>query len=120
MAGTTLVLAVAGLICDLSGKELGAATVLRVGGHLGLTAVLAGLVALAWRAIRSRRIALGWTGGLALLALARWLRGSAGVAPDPPLLVVQLIGCLLLLLSVWRTISARRRFPSSAPPLSSA
>jgi hypothetical protein len=45
-----------------------------------------------------------WITALVLLALARWLRGSAGVPPDPPLLVLQLIAALLM---AWRAIDTR-------------
>jgi len=44
--------------------------------------------------------------GMLLFALARWLRGSAGVPPDPPLLAAAVIGAALYTLAL---VIPRRR-----------
>lgn len=81
-------------------------------GSLALLPAAAGWLGLPRGARERRRRAAGVTlhvVALGLFALARWVRGSAKVSPDPATLLVQGIGIVLLALAVWtgRPTSAR-------------
>ena len=77
------------------------------GGEVSaLAALLGGCLCLAlWRVLAAERRWRGvlfWALGLLLAALARFLRGAAGVAPDPPLIVAVGLAALLFTLGLWR------------------
>lgn len=94
LAASATVLAALALLLDLL-------QITAWGGRLAWPAIaLAGICALAL----GRRGRVFWIFALALLGLARWLRGSAGVSPDPPLLVLQLIAVLLM---AWRVLTEK-------------
>src|SRR5262245_60116896 len=57
---------------------------------------------------------LSWLIALAAFGLARFLRGSAGAPPDPPLLWLSGFGSLLLAFSWWRRRRARDPLQSRA------
>jgi uncharacterized membrane protein len=85
------------------------------GYYLTLAGVVAGLAAVAARLLARRRAApprggSGWRAagyllaglaGLALFALAWWLRGHPEVAPDPGILVFEATALALLLAGAW-------------------
>lgn len=94
-------------------------------GSLALLPAAAGWLGLARGARGRRRRAAGVTlhaAALVLFALARWVRGSAKVSPDPATLLVQGIGIVLLALAAWpgrrtgdRTVRERgREVPAEA------
>ena len=67
------------------------------GGRLAMLAIALGVAC----AVSIRRGRVFWIIAVLLLVVARWLRGSAGVPPDAPLVVMQLIAVLLML---WRAM----------------
>ncbi|MDQ3389389.1 MAG: hypothetical protein M3483_07800 [Gemmatimonadota bacterium] len=85
-------------------------------GHSLLTAGIAlALFAVGLRGLlASQRYAPGWRRTvllpllpISLLALARWVRGAPEVAPDPPVLLAEALGVILLAIS-WQWGRARR------------
>ena len=79
------------------------------GGRLAVLAIALGAACVIALGKRGR---VFWIIAVLLLALARWLRGSAGVPPDPPLLVMQLIAVLLML---WRVVRPMRPSTPDTP-----
>ena len=107
------------LIIDAAGLLLDAAALHRAGAQLAQLAIALG--ALAWIARMmsptTRRGLVLWLIGLLMLALARWVRGSAAVPPDAPLVGLQVLGCALLLWGARRAlVSAPPQSRADAPP----
>ena len=90
--------ALAALVLDLAGLASGNAELWRWGGRSAPIAIALVAVCVVMLGKRGR---VFWIIALLLLTLARWLRGSAGVAPDSPLVMLQLIATLLI---VWRSV----------------
>jgi len=94
------------LLLDWLGRRLDQARLWIAGAHLALAALIAGCICVVlWRALATERRWRGvvfWIVGLLLLALARFLRGAAGVAPDRPLIAGVGVAALLLSCALWR------------------
>jgi hypothetical protein len=92
---------------DLLGRLFDAAGPWTLGAHAaaaGVAAgVLAGLPAGTLGAGRGRRLRFAglYAAGLALFALARWVRGDAAIPPEPVLLAVEAVADALLLAGAW-------------------
>jgi hypothetical protein len=94
---------------DLLGRLFGAGWMWAAGAHLAVAGVAAGLVlglpagVLGARAGRGRpvRFALHYLAGLALFALARWVRGDAAIPPEPVLVAAAGIADALVLAGAW-------------------
>ncbi len=104
---------------DVAGRFLSQSALWTLGARANALGVVCGLVVwcTAWFGpVRSGQIS--WLCALAAFALARFLRGSAGVPPDPPLLVLTAIGSLLLAFSWWRRrrASLRQQSRAAVPP----
>ncbi len=94
---------------------LGRESLWTTGGHLAVAGVIAGLIVAVPGLVdfvytvpprstgkkRARRHAIVNVSALLLFALARWLRGSAAIEPEPLLLGVEGIGAVLLLTGGW-------------------
>jgi hypothetical protein len=97
------VLAFAALL-DLVGRILGQGWFWIAGGWVlpvgVIAAAAAGLVCLTGRPRRGTLLLLT---AAFLAGLARWLRGSAAVPPDPPLIAAEILAVLFALLGYWRT-----------------
>lgn len=94
-----------GLAADVAGKFAEVARLWTAGGRLlaaGLTVGVAAWV-IQLKGGRGGRTALA--AALLLIGAARWLRGTAAVPPDPPLLAAECIGVLL----AWLAVRRRRR-----------
>jgi len=92
-------------LADLVGVALRVSWLTRAGAHLGTAGILLGAICLVpWAARKStrRRGWLLWTAALMCFSLARWVRGSAGVPPDAPLIAAEIIGAVLAVAAVWR------------------
>ena len=88
---------------DLVGRLAARSLIWTLGAHAASTAI--GLATLAWAARWWAGVRPGrWLWLFAILAfgVARFLRGSAGVSPDPPLIGLEVIGVLAGLGSAWR------------------
>jgi nitrite reductase/ring-hydroxylating ferredoxin subunit/uncharacterized membrane protein len=106
---------IGGFLADLVGRIFGWQELWTVGGYLVVAGIFAGLLAAIPGIIdyrytvppessgkkRARKHALVNVSALVIFALARWVRGDAAVAPDPPILVLEAIGAGLLLLGGW-------------------
>ena len=94
------------LLLDWLGRGLDRAGLWIAGAHFALAALIAGCACvLVWHALAAERRWRGlvfWIVGLLLLALARFLRGAAGVAPDRPLIAGVGVAALLMSFAVWR------------------
>lgn len=102
-------------LADAVGRLLGSVELWTVGGYLSLAGIAAGIAAAVPGLVdyrytvppdgsaRRRARKHGWVNGSALLlfALARWVRGDAAVAPDPPLLALEALGAALLAWGGW-------------------
>ncbi|HEX8276967.1 MAG TPA: hypothetical protein VF615_30275 [Longimicrobiaceae bacterium] len=94
---------------DLLGRGFGAEWMWATGAHLAVAGVAAGLVlgllagVVGARAGRGRpvRFALLYGLGLALFALARWVRGDAAIPPEPVLVAAEGIADVLVLAGAW-------------------
>jgi hypothetical protein len=113
LAGTarTLALAlfIAALALDLSGRVAGIRLLWIIGAHaveLGILVWLPGW----WIGPRVAR--LSWYATLIVFFLARFLRGTAGVPPDPPLIMLDVLGVGLAVRFWWRARSEERRATS--------
>ena len=101
------------LLLDWLGRRLDDARLWIAGAHMTLAALIAGCICLLiWRTVtveaRWRGVVL-WIVALLLLALARFLRGAAGVAPDRPLIAGVGLAAVLFSFALWRrTRSALR------------
>ncbi|MGH7467121.1 MAG: hypothetical protein ACRENP_03960 [Longimicrobiales bacterium] len=103
LRNVALALLVLAFTLDLGGRLTGRVWLWMAGGYCSSAGIALGLVAwaLAWFQRRHGGQLL-WLFGLMLFALARFLRGSAGVPPDSPLVVLNGMGCFLLAASLWR------------------
>lgn len=94
---------------DLLGRLFGAEGLWTLGAHVAVAGVAAGLVAglpagvMGARAGRGRavRFAVLYLAGLALFALARWVRGDAAIPPEPVLVTAEAVADVLLLAGAW-------------------
>lgn len=118
------------LAFDLIGVEWGragwsaAAKYLEVAGLvLAVVVALPGAVALVLPSagrVRWRRGLLGHVvlemAALAAYALACWVRGAPGVAPDPPIIWLELLGAACLIWAQWLGVRAAGRARRSREP----
>jgi hypothetical protein len=103
------------LVLDLGGRLLDESRSWMAGAHLNSAGVLLGLMVWTLSWLQSARAgATLWLLGLCLFGLARFLRGSAGVQPEIPLIGLSAAGTALLALSYWR----RRRAVRATRPQS--
>lgn len=117
----SLALLAAATAADLLGVAAGLALLWTAGAQLGTFGVLAGAFAVGLRlpallrAERSRgvRFALLAVLGLAIFALAVWIRGDAGIPPDPAVLLAEAVATALVWLAR-RTDRARPAGPGAA------
>lgn len=94
---------------DLLGRLFDAEWTWTLGAHAAVAGVAAGLLAglpagtLGSGAGGGRRLRFAglYTAGLALFALARWVRGDAVIPPEPVLVAVEGIADALLLAGAW-------------------
>ena len=94
---------------DLLGRLFDAEGPWTLGAHAAVAGVAAGVLAglpagtLGTRAGRGRRLRFAglYAAGLALFALARWVRGDAAIPPEPVLVVVEAVADVLLLAGAW-------------------
>lgn len=94
---------------DLAGRLLDAEGLWTAGGRLGAAGAAAGLVAglpagvfgARARGGRPARFALLYLAGVALFALARWVRGDATIPPEPVLVSVEGVAVLLAYAGGW-------------------
>lgn len=94
---------------DLLGRLLDAEGLWTLGAHAAVAGVAAGLLAglpagtLGARGGRGRpvRFAGLYGTGLALFALARWVRGDAAIPPEPVLVAVEGMADVLVLAGAW-------------------
>ncbi len=94
---------------DLLGRLFGAEGLWTLGAHAAVAGVAAGLLGgvpagvAGARAGRGRplRFAAFYLAGLALFALARWVRGDAAIPPEPVLVAVELVADVLVLAGAW-------------------
>src|SRR5688572_15542735 len=94
----------AAALADLVGVVLRASWLTRAGAQVCVVGIVLGSICLVWwLALRNttRRGWMLWTFALVCFGLARWVRGSAGVPPDAPLVGVEVIGVVLALVAVW-------------------
>jgi hypothetical protein len=104
-----------GVVLDSVGRLSRNAFIWRVGGHvLGAGILLAAITAIVLIARKPRRGVIPFLIVLLIGALARWLRGSAGVPPDNVLLAAEWI-CVGILLLSWRKNRAHPSHPSHPP-----
>jgi hypothetical protein len=90
-------------LLDLMGRILGQSRFWIAGGWILPIGVLAAVVGFAASCLqRPRRGALLLLTAALLAGLARWLRGSAAVPPDPPLVAAELLSVVFALLGYWR------------------
>lgn len=94
-------------LLDAAGRVLRQSAVWRVGGYLwlvalGLGAVVCLMMVFKPRPGRRRRGVILVLSAVALAALVRWVRGSAGVPADPPLLAAEFVSAALLVLATRR------------------
>ena len=114
MGGVALVLGPAVVLdtafsLDLLGRLFGAEWMWVAGAHLAVAGVAAGLAlglpagVLGARTGRGRpvRFAALYLAGLALFALARWVRGDAAIPPEPVLVAAAGIADVLVLAGAW-------------------
>jgi hypothetical protein len=94
-------------VLDAAGRLLHREALWRLGGHLWMVALLVGSVA--WLTLILERREGGRRhgvvlvlGAVAVAALARWVRGSAGVPPDPPVEAAEAISAVLILAGWFR------------------
>lgn len=96
---------------DLGGRAFDIPLLWRWGGHLLVLGIVVSsahwLVSIFVMKGKRRGIML-WFAALCCYALARWVRGSASVPPDPPLQALEIIGLILLIIALWRSRSERR------------
>lgn len=91
---------------DLVGRLFGVAWLWTAGAHLAVAGVALGLVAglpagAAGTRGRRWRFALPYLLGLALFALARWVRGDAAVPPEAVLVAAEGIAAALAYAGTW-------------------
>lgn len=91
---------------DLLGRLLGAEALWTAGAHLGGAGVAAGLAAglpAGVVAARGRRFrfAVLYLAGVALFALARWVRGDAAVPPEAVLVALEGTAAALAYAGAW-------------------
>lgn len=94
---------------DLLGRLFGAEGLWTLGAHVAVAGVaggvLAGLpagIAGAWAGGgRPVRFAVLYLAGLALFALARWVRGDAAIPPEPVLVAAEAVADVLVLAGAW-------------------
>ena len=94
---------------DLVGRLTGYGKIWTLAAHVAVGAI--GLAAVAWLAgwwVPARRGRWLWLLAILAFGLARFLRGAAGVSPDPPLIGLEVVGVLAALASAWRGRSAAR------------
>lgn len=99
---------------DCVGVALHAEAVWRLGGLLAWAALFAAVLAIPLSTRTHAgclRVVIAGI-GIAFFALGRWLRGSAGVPPDAPLLAAAIIGAALFTVA-WLFPRAPRRSPGS-------
>lgn len=99
------VLLSAGLVADVTGKLADVPRLWTAGGLLLGAGLIAGAAAWIFQLSGSRGGRTAFTSALLLILVARWLRGTAAVSPDPPLLAAECIGVLL----AWLAVRRRRR-----------
>jgi uncharacterized membrane protein/nitrite reductase/ring-hydroxylating ferredoxin subunit len=106
---------VGAFVADLAGILLGEPRLWTVGAYLAVAGIATALVAavpgmIDWRYVlpagssgrkRATRHGLLNVSAVVLFAAARWLRGDAAVAPDPPLVGLEGIGVVLLMMGGW-------------------
>ncbi|MEX2283020.1 MAG: hypothetical protein WEE89_11105 [Gemmatimonadota bacterium] len=100
---------VAALTLDLTGRAAGIPPLWIVGAHAAELGILAWLPGW-WIGPRVARLA--WYVTLVAFFLARFLRGTAGVPPDPPLIMLEVLGVGLALRCWFKARSAERRATS--------
>ncbi len=94
---------------DLLGRLFGAEGLWTLGAHIAVAGVAAGVLAglpagiLGARVARGRpvRFAVLYLAGLALFALARWVRGDAAIPPEPVLVAAEAVADVLVLAGAW-------------------
>ncbi|HEV2146312.1 MAG TPA: hypothetical protein VGR37_02755 [Longimicrobiaceae bacterium] len=94
---------------DLVGRLLDAGGLWTAGGRVGTAGVVAGLVAglpagltgARRRGGRTAAFALPYLAGVALFALARWVRGDAAIPPEPVLVGAEGMATLLVYAGGW-------------------
>lgn len=94
---------------DLLGRLFGAEGLWTLGAHVAVAGVAAGVLAglpagiLGARAGGGRpvRFAVLYLAGLALFALARWVRGDAAIPPEPVLVTAEAVADVLVLAGAW-------------------
>lgn len=99
------VLLSAALFADATGRLASVPRLWTTGGRLLVGGIGIGLLAWTFQMGGGRGGRVALAGALLLIAAARWLRGTAAVPPDPPLLAAECIGVLL----VWFAVRRRRR-----------
>ena len=95
-----LALFVTACALDLSGRVAGSRFLWVLGAH---AAEIAMLMWLAGWWVRPRRTGVSWYITLLAFGLARFLRGTAAVPPDPPLIMLQAIGIGTALRFWWKS-----------------
>lgn len=94
---------------DLLGRLFGAEGLWTLGAHVSVAGVAAGLLAGLPAGVtgaragggRPVRFAVLYLVGLALFALARWVRGDAAIPPEPVLVTAEGIADVLVLAGAW-------------------
>ena len=94
---------------DLLGRLFGAEGLWTLGAHVAVSGVAAGLLAGLPAGItgaragsgRPVRFAVLYLAGLALFALARWVRGDAAIPPEPVLVAAEAVADMLVLGGAW-------------------
>lgn len=106
---------IGGFVADLGGRVLDWPELWTAGAYLVVAGIAAGLLAAVPGIIdyrytvppessgkkRARKHALVNVSALVIFAVARWVRGDAAVAPDPPILVLEALGAGLLIFAGW-------------------
>lgn len=87
-------------VLDLTGRLAGSRFLWVLGAH---AAEIAMLMWLAGWWVRPRRTGVSWYITLLAFGLARFLRGTAAVPPDPPLIMLQAIGIGTALRFWWKS-----------------